>query len=182
MNADQRRDPRPRPEVVLYRCDCEHCDQAEEELKKLSAARDAVFVVKRVKSEGLEKLAGWATPVVFVNGVEITHYTMNAAKWKKAIETPVERARLKGEIVDFSCYVKEHARGPEHADCAEQCVNEIRLPLGLLCEDGLIYQLSAGQGAVVEHEELKHMLGRKVEVDGDLYRWGEKCTFIVRKI
>lgn len=172
----------PTPDVVLYRCECEHCDQAESELKRLAAARGAGFSVNWVKAQGLEKLAGWATPVVYVNGIEISHYTMSATKWKQALESPVERTRLRGEIIDFSCYVHEHARGPEHADCAEHCINEIKLPLGLLTQSGQAYQLAAGIGSVVEHEALKQALGKIIEVEGDVFRWGEKCTLTVRRL
>lgn len=169
-------------EAVLYRCDCDHCDQAEEELKRLSARHGAGLVVKRVKTEGLERLAGWATPVVYINGIEISHYTMSAAKWKKAFETPLERVKVRGEVIDFNCYVKEHARGPEHADCAENCINEIKLPMGLLLEDGRLYQLAAGFGSAVEYETLKGLLGRTVEAIGDIFRWEDKCTLIIRQI
>jgi hypothetical protein len=107
---------------------------------------------------------------------------MSAAKWKKALETPIERAKVRGEVVDISCYVRDHARGPEHADCAEHCINEIKLPMGLLTEDEKLYQLVAGRGSVVEHEALKGMLGRTIEVAGDIFRWEGKCTLIVRVI
>lgn len=169
-------------EIVLYRCDCRHCGQAEEELKGLAAQYGAELSVKRVNDEGLERLAGWATPVVYVNGIEISHYTMSAAKWKKALETPLERFAERGEVVDFDCYERERARGPEHAECAECCVNEIKLPMGILLEDGKLYQLAAGFKSALEHEALKGLLGRTIEITGDIFRWEGKCTLTVRKL
>ena len=172
----------PRPEIALYRCDCTNCDAAEEELRRLAARGGAAFAVKRVQAEGLGQLAGWATPVVYVNGIEISHYSLGAAKWKRAIETPLRRVSLRGEIVDFQCYVEEHALGPEHRDCAENCINEIKLPVGLVTTEGDAYQLAAPIDVPIALESLKQAIGRQVEIRGDLFAWEAKRTVTVREI
>ncbi len=167
-------------DIVLYRCGCPNCDTAERELTKLAQKCKVNFEARRVEGESGERLAGWATPVVYVNGIEISHYTISPDKWHRAADTPVERKTLRGEIVDYDCFVKEHARGPEHRECAEYCVNELKLPLGLLTPNGELYQLVAGLSSPVDYESLKEMMGREVEVTGDIFQWETKRTLTVR--
>ncbi|MBI4422174.1 MAG: glutaredoxin [Elusimicrobia bacterium] len=172
----------PAPEVVLYRCGCSHCDMAEEELRRQAARHGAAFEVRRVEKEGVGQLAGWATPVVYVNGVEISHYTMSAKAWREALAATLERKRLRGEVVDLRCYEDSGARGPEHQECAEHCINEIKLPMGLLTADGDLYQVVAGRGTAGAHEGLKQLIGRQVEITGDLFHWKGRSTLIVRDV
>lgn len=172
----------PKPEIVLYRCGCSHCDTAEEELRSLAGKHQAALDVRRVEKEGAGQLAGWATPVVYINGVEISHYTMSEKKWREAVVAPLERKQLRGEIVDLRCYEESGARGPEHQECAEHCINEIKVPMALLTADGGLYPLTVGRDPGLAHEMLKQMLGRQVEVTGDLYQWGTKRTLTVRQL
>lgn len=148
----------------------------------MSRRHEAAFEVRRVEQEGAAPLAGWATPVVYVNGVEISHYTMSARKWERAIEAPLERKTLRGEVVDLDCYEESGARGPAHQDCAEHCVNELKLPVALLTAEGDLYPLVAGQDPGAELIGLKQQLGRQVEVAGELYRWEAKRTLTVREV
>lgn len=45
-----------------------------------------VFYVRRVENDpDLKSLAGWRTPVVCVDGKQVTHFEVNARKWEAAI-------------------------------------------------------------------------------------------------
>ncbi len=167
-------------EIVLYRCGCAHCDSAEEELSRLAKLYQASFSVRRVKNEGV--YAGSATPMVYINGVKISHYALSAKKWEKALAVPLERKKLRGEIVDVSCYEKKGARGAGHRECAELCILEIKLPMGLLTPEGGLYRIAVGPESGVIYEELKRRIGRQVEVAGDVYQWEDKSTLTVREI
>lgn len=130
-------------EIVLNRCGCTSCDTAEKELRRLADQHAALFDVRLVKAESGS--AGWSTPLVYVNGVKISHYALSAGKWEKALAIPLERKKLRGEIVDVRCYEKEGARGAGHLKCAELCINEIKLPIGLLTSEGKLYRIVAGR-------------------------------------
>jgi len=55
---------------------------------------------------------------------------------------------LQGTIIELACYLQHGARGETHKSCARECA-EKGLPLGLLTDDGLLYQIM-GEG----HESL----------------------------
>lgn len=167
-------------EIALYRCGCTHCDTAEKELRRLAELHQAGFTVQRVKKEGVYD--GWATPMVYVNGVKISSYSLSVQKWEKALDAPLERKKMSGEIVDINCYEKKGARGPGHQECAELCVSEIKLPIGLLTPEGELYQIDASPGSRAEYEELKLKIGRQVEITGEIYQWEAKRTFTIREI
>ncbi len=88
MLPEEESQPR-RTVVILHRCGCRHCDFAEEQLGRLAKAHGVYLEVKRVENEGLSDLAGWKTPIVYVNGVRVTHYETNSRKWEEAIKKGV---------------------------------------------------------------------------------------------
>jgi hypothetical protein len=47
---------------------------------------------------------------------------------------------VKGEIVDFSCYLEVGKHGEKHRDCAQKCFRAGQ-PIGLLTSDGTLYML-----------------------------------------
>lgn len=47
---------------------------------------------------------------------------------------------VKGEVLDMACYLSDSAQGPDHATCAETCI-ESGLPVGLKDEKGKVYLL-----------------------------------------
>ncbi len=136
--------------------------------------------IRRVEREGVH--SGLATPLVYVNGMKISGYALSSQKWEKALAVPLERKKLRGEIVDLRCYEKNGARGTEHQKCAELCVMEIKQPMGLLTAEGELYQLAAGREGGVLYEELKLRLGAQAEVAGEVYQWGSKRTLTAREV
>lgn len=74
-------------EVKLYRCSCRHCDAAEEDLARLVARYRMVLIIKNVEKEPyMSQYAGWYTPMVYINGHKISHYTLSAKKWEEAMK------------------------------------------------------------------------------------------------
>jgi hypothetical protein len=47
---------------------------------------------------------------------------------------------LKGEIVDYSCYLQLGKHGGKHRDCGQKCL-KAGMPIGLLSKDGTLYLL-----------------------------------------
>ncbi|HBB67177.1 MAG TPA: hypothetical protein DCZ93_07740 [Elusimicrobia bacterium] len=167
-------------EILLYRCGCSHCDTAEKELKRLADLHGASLDIRQVKKEGVYD--GWTTPMVYVNGVKITSYALSPQKWEKALSAPLERKKLRGEIVDLRCYEKNGAKGPAHQKCAELCVMEIKLPMGLLTAEGELYQFAANREGGALYEELKQRIGAQVEIAGEVYQWESKRTLTAREM
>lgn len=74
---------------------------------------------------------------------------------------------LKGEVVDLQCYLvhPDMGQGPDHAKCAQMCMNK-GLPVGFLTEEGKLYLL-LGPG----HDSVRSMVsatGETVTLKGTL--------------
>ncbi|MDX2179425.1 MAG: hypothetical protein SFV18_07525 [Bryobacteraceae bacterium] len=67
-----------------------------------------------------------------------TNTTMAASVDMKPL--PGKIVTMKGEIVEFSCYLQVGKRGEKHRACGQKCVNSGQ-PVGLLTEDGNLYML-----------------------------------------
>jgi hypothetical protein len=67
-----------------------------------------------------------------------TATTMGAAIDGKANAANV--TTIKGEILDFSCYLQIGKHGEKHRSCAQKCFTAGQ-PIGLLAEDGTMYML-----------------------------------------
>jgi len=74
-------------EVTLFRCCCKPCDAAEEDLSRLAARYQMKLTIKYVDKEPfMAEDAGWNTPMVYINGHQISHYTLSAKKWEEAMK------------------------------------------------------------------------------------------------
>ena len=47
---------------------------------------------------------------------------------------------VKGEVLDMTCYIAHNLSGPQHAQCAKECIRK-GLPVGIKGEDGKVYLL-----------------------------------------
>ncbi len=47
---------------------------------------------------------------------------------------------VKGEVLDMTCYIAYNMSGPEHAECAKDCIKQ-GLPVGIKATDGRVYLL-----------------------------------------
>jgi len=76
-----------------------------------------------------------------------------------------------GEVLDLACYVAKHAKGPDHAECAETCVKAGQ-PMGLLTADGEVFLLAASHEDGAPYEQLKDLAGQQAEVTGTVSERG----------
>jgi hypothetical protein len=53
---------------------------------------------------------------------------------------PGKVVTIKGEIVDYSCYLQLGKHGGKHRDCGQKCL-KAGMPIGLLTQDGTLYLL-----------------------------------------
>ena len=71
---------------------------------------------------------------------------VTAAAFVVALGAPAfaKEATIKGEVVDQTCYMKDHAKtGEAHKDCAATCAKK-GAPMAILTEDGKLYQITGG--------------------------------------
>lgn len=171
-----------RTEVILYRCSCEHCDAALQDLTRLAKQYGALLEVKRVdKDLHLDGSAGWRTPVVYINGRQVTHYQVNAKRWEEALKegrvtTP---SMVVGEVVDIHCYMGNKAKGEQHKRCAEECIKAGQ-PIGLVTRNGDLYLLIQDNAYIPSYEHLKGMAAEEVRITGDICERGGVQSLIVR--
>ena len=182
MNVGEELKPR-RLEVVLYRCACRSCDAAVEELTRLARQYGALLEIKQVEKEPhMEGNAGWRTPVVYVNGLQVTHYQVNAKAWEAALKggRAAAPSMVIGEIVDIHCYMGNKTKGEDHKQCAQRCINE-GLPIGLLTRNGQLYLLIRDEAYHAAYERLKAMVSDEARITGDICERGGVQTIIVRE-
>lgn len=61
----------------------------------------------------------------------------------------IKSTEIRGQLIDLTCYLKHDSKGESHKTCAQECAAK-GLPVGILTDDGKIYQVM-GKG----HEDLK---------------------------
>ena len=52
---------------------------------------------------------------------------------------------VKGEVLDMTCYIAQNLSGPQHAQCARECIRR-GLPAGIKTEAGKVYLLTGKPG------------------------------------
>lgn len=170
-----------RQEIVLYRCACAHCVEAEQMLGRLAKEFGARFEIKHVETDPvMKRWAGWRTPVVYINGRHVTHYQVNAKIWREALGPTADEppSVVIGEIVDLHCYMSTRAKGEEHRRCAEECMKAGQ-PVGLLTRSGDLYLLIEDKASASSYEELKSCAGEEVAVTGDVRERGGVRSLVV---
>jgi hypothetical protein len=70
---------------------------------------------------------------------------------------------VKGEVLDMTCYIAHNLSGPQHAECARECIRK-GLPVGIKGEDGKIYLLVGQKQAV--NAELADYAAKTVTIRG----------------
>jgi hypothetical protein len=163
------KDDEERVKVTLYRCTCEHCDRAEEALRKLAVVYGALFEVQRVASDArLRGFAGWSTPIVAVDGVGVTQFRVDVKAWEDAIKNrggprPVE---LEGVVVDMCCYFKRGPRPAGHEACGRECF-AAGGPIGIRSADGRIYLALPDKRDTRPFVQLKELPEQEVRITGE---------------
>ncbi|HEU4765380.1 MAG TPA: hypothetical protein VFT93_06975 [Candidatus Eisenbacteria bacterium] len=117
----------------------DHSKEAAAEAKKALAAS---------KKKGASKATTAPAPVATPAAAKVA-----APKPKSAAAPrgPIKRTltTLRGELVDYYCYIEKGARGPEHKDCAMRCVAG-DICMGLLTPDDQLMMLSVQHLRVME--------------------------------
>ena len=71
---------------------------------------------------------------------------------------------VKGEVLDMTCYIAQNLSGPQHAQCARECIRR-GLPAGIKTEAGKVYLLTGKPGDSV-NAELANYAAQIVTVRG----------------
>ena len=94
---------------------------------------------------------------------------VTAAAFVVALGAPAfaKETTIKGEVVDQTCYAKDHANmGEAHKDCAAKCAKK-GAPMAILTDDGKLYQITGGLAADNNAKLVAHV-SHTVEVTGDV--------------
>jgi hypothetical protein len=97
---------------------------------------------------------------------------------------------IRGEVVDFYCYIEKGATGPNHRDCGMQCVAG-DICMGILSDDSQLYMISvdhlramtplAYEGIPNPWQECRKYMAEKVDLTGYyMERKGQKIIEIVK--
>lgn len=170
--------------ISLYRCQCKHCDVAVVELKRLAQLYGADLQINPVeKDTALKKLAGWKTPLVYVNGKMITLFTLDIRKWDEAIKKGVTEVPtvLIGEVLCMTCYMEKEEQGIPHAGCAETCIKKGG-PIGLLTSEKEVYLLIEDRTIKKPYESLKEFAADRVKVTGTIVQRSGVQAVTVRTV
>ena len=176
--------PDQKTTVTLIRCGCKHCDTAEETLKKLVSHYGADLKIEQAeKKEGFKELAGWSTPIVTVDGKEISHFKIDQKKWEQAIQGRISSvpSKMSGEIVCMKCYMEKESQGLQHEACATACIQKGG-PVGLLSQDEhRVYLLLEDPANRKAFEDLKNMAAEKIRVIGEVCRKEGTWAIVVKE-
>ncbi len=90
---------------------------------------------------------------------------------------------IEGRLIGLTCFIKHGATGPSHKKCAQECA-EKGLPLGIMTDAGIIYQVSAsGHGSLVEaNSKLLKYAEEKVVVVGETFSKNGMNMIVISKI
>ena len=94
---------------------------------------------------------------------------VTAAGFVLALGVPLLATEMtvKGEVVDQTCYMKDHAKvGDAHKDCGVTCAKKGQ-PMALLTDDGKLYQIT-GDLAKDNNAKLVPHVSHTVEITGDV--------------
>ncbi len=85
---------------------------------------------------------------------------------------------VKGEIVDLSCYMSHGAKGENHRQCAQSCL-EKGLPMGILTASGDLYLLIENHDNKDAYAAAKKLAADQVEVKGPTFEKGGVRSIVV---
>jgi hypothetical protein len=85
--------------------------------------------------------------------------------WQHGGNSPMQAQEVvvKGEVLDMTCYIAQNRSGPQHAECARNCIRK-GLPVGIKGEDGKTYLLVGEKQAV--NAELADYAAKTVTIRG----------------
>ena len=79
--------------------------------------------------------------------------TVSLKLWDRQRHRFVEGREItvKGEVLDMTCYIAQNLSGPQHAQCARECIRR-GLPAGIKTEVGKVYLLTGKPGDSINAE------------------------------
>jgi hypothetical protein len=72
---------------------------------------------------------------------------------------------VRGEVLDMACYIAYNLSGPEHAECAKDCIKK-GLPVGIKSADGQVYLLVGSTTAL--NTQLADYAAKTITVKGKI--------------
>ncbi len=86
---------------------------------------------------------------------------------------PAEKsATITGQVVDYECYMKSGGAmlGGDHQACAEACIKEKGLPIGILTKEKKMYLVVSGKMMSADfREKLGGLANKEVKATGKLH-------------
>jgi len=145
--------------------------QRDPELAEWLREQRSCYEAIRSKFRQIEPPSGFAEKVVRNRPIPFRRDWMQIAKIAAAVVILVsisaaslkfwERQRhrfvqgreitVKGEVLDMTCYIAQNLSGPQHAQCARDCIRR-GLPAGIKTEAGKVYLLTGKPGDSVNAE------------------------------
>lgn len=113
--------------------------------------------------------AALAVPVFAAGGHD--HGSAKTKKKKDGVSQG-RKVKVKGEVIDISCYMAHEGKGPKHQKCAKSCILGKSLPVGLLTKSGKVYLLVEDHGKAKPYKQVKELAAEKVEIRGKKFRRG----------
>jgi hypothetical protein len=110
---------------------------------------------------GWTQILSLAAAIVILAGVTAVWLNL----WQRGSPPFVQGQEIvvRGEVLDMTCYIGKNSSGPEHAQCARDCIRK-GLPVGLKSEDGNIYLLVGEKQAL--NAELADYAAKTVTIRG----------------
>ena len=99
----------------------------------------------------------------------------------KPAVTPAVAVTLEGEVLDLSCYLKEGAKGKEHAKCGKECLVGGGTA-GLMMVDGSIYVLVEDHDQKKALKAVRELAGMQAKVTGIQSDKGGLKAILVQKV
>ena len=81
----------------------------------------------------------------------ITAIGFKLSEHKRRSIPQVQEITVKGEVLDMTCYIAQNLSGPQHAQCARECIRR-GLPAGIKTDDGKVYLLTGKPGDSINAE------------------------------
>lgn len=162
-------------------------------MKRYLAAGSAVLVYVALGVAGAA-LRGGVDPAIAGAGITPKTSSVPAAGDVCPPGSGKHGVTVRGEIVDYYCYIEKGLTGPQHKECGLKCVAG-DVCMGILTEQGDLYMLSIDhiramapltfQGAPDPFKKCMSMVSEHVEIRGSLMeRKGQRILEVaaVRKI
>lgn len=93
----------------------------------------------------------------------------------KAKSAAKKTATITGQVVDYECFMKSGGAmlAGDHQGCAEACIKEKGLPIGILTKDKKMYVVVSGKMMSADfREKLGGLVNKEVKVTGELHSYG----------